>query len=717
MNNFFNASWIDSQLIKNEEDVILYKKSFSVTKKLVKAELYITACGVYVAYVNEKRVSMPLAPGFDSYKFRLAYQVYEVTNCIREFNQIRISVGKGWFGWYRDEELRNLSKRRGVKALIKLTYEDSSVEYIPTDDTWFCCYHGCQFSDIYNGEVYCANKTDSEAVKVDIGNSFLDENLFLFDGEPIIEKQRIKPINSFITPKGEYVIDFGQNLTGYVEFSIDAKEGEVIEISHAEVLDKYGNFYNENYRKAKAKITYVCKQGFQDYKPLHTFFGFRYIRLDKKPAGVTAENFTAVTVCSDLIRTGYVQSSNELLNRLFENVIWSQQDNFLDIPSDCPQRDERQGWTGDAQLFCKCATYNFDCENFFARWLRNMLLEHKFYGFTPDIVPDILNYGSAGFTPAWSDASTIIPWTLFNVYGNKNILNEFYPLIKGHVDSITSTTCEPDLWVCEKKLGDWLHIGDIDEYANETRGEFIASAFYAYSVSLLINSGRILNQNIDGYQNLYNRIIDKFRKTFKPRTQTECALAIVFSLSNDIEETAKTLVDSIKRLGGVRTGFIGTPYILHALTICGNTELAYELLLREQYPSWLYPVKLGATTVWERWDGIKNSGDFASPGLNSFNHYAYGSALDWVYGVAGGITPLEAGYSKVKINPHPSNKLHWLKVSFLSRHGKILVEWKIVDNTVNYHIETPVDSLIIIDGKENEMKSGIYEFQCKLKGE
>ncbi|MBQ8229529.1 MAG: family 78 glycoside hydrolase catalytic domain [Clostridia bacterium] len=711
--DFHQGEWIECALATERDTVVVYKKSFSLRKKVAKAELFITACGVYCAILNGKRISEPLAPGFDSYPYRMPYQKYDVTDCLGKENTIRVSVGRGWYGWWHwDSRICENSKNRRMKACFFIEYQDGTQAIVPSDDSWTACLGQCERSDIYDGEAYNATLSDREETNARAVETDLDGLLILSDGEKVCEHERLKPVSSFLTPKGEFVIDFGQNLTGYIEFSITAKANEALEISHAEILDGDGNFYTENYRSAKAKIYYICKDGKQEYKPQHTFFGFRYIRLDKKPETVKAEDFTAIVVHSDIKRTGYIQTSNSILNRFFENVIWGQKDNFLDVPTDCPQRDERQGWTGDAQVFCRAATYNFDCEKFFARWLRMLRLEQTAHGFVPTIVPDTSN--QAVLSAGWGDAATVCPWQVYQTYGNAAILREQFQSMQAHVRCIGTRSKKPYLWFGNWHFGDWLGL-DAPEgsYTGSSDKDFIASAFYAYSTSLVIKAGEVLGENVDEYKTLYAKIRQTFLSTFpQPKTQTECALALYFGLTDDKEKTAKRLVDLIKNCGNhLQTGFIGTPYLLHALSENGYTEVAYELLLREEYPSWLYSVKQGATTVWEHWDGKNEQGEFWSADMNSFNHYAYGAAVDWLYSVAGGITPEKAGFEKIRIAPKPSKTLDWLQVRLDTRKGKVAVKWQNKDGKTVYEIETPTDTSIVIGSKSYEVKKGCYIFE------
>lgn len=710
---FKRIQWIQTDLANGRDGVVLYKKLFFTEKAVERAEVYATCCGVMHATLNNARVTFPMAPGMDGYPFRMPYVKRDVTDLLSRENEIQIYVARGWYGWYRTEKMLDESQKRSCKFALFLTYKDGSRECVSTDDDgWKVCLGNCLESDIYNGELYDAGKCAGEEKDVAYVRLDVDDALIEHDEQEVCEHERLSPVCAFTTPKGEYVIDFGQEITGYVELSLTARAGEVVEISHAEVLDKEGNFYTENYRKAKAKLTYVCKEGEQRYKPLLTFYGFRYIRLDKRPKGMDEKNVTAIVVHSKLERTGYIRTSNQTLNKFCENVIWGQRDNFLEIPTDCPQRDERLGWTGDTQVFCRAANYNFDCENFYARWLKMLGYEQKTYGFTPYMVPDV--YGNRGFCAGWSDAAAIVPWEVYRAYGNKKLLAENYPSMKRHVDAITKNTTTEFLWTGGDQLGDWLALdASPGSFEGSSNKDFIASAFYAYSTALTVRAGKELGEDTSYYEELYENIRKKFIQTYPfPKTQTECVLALAFGLTDEKERVADDLARAIIDCGRhLQTGFLGTPYLLHALSENGYAELAYELLLREEFPSWLYPVKCGATTVWEHWDSKNQDGELWSSDMNSFNHYAYGAVADWIYGVAAGISPIEAGYAKIKIQPIATEKLDWLEVKLQTRHGLVQVKWSHTAEGIVYEITTPADTLIIIEGREYNLPKGEYKIE------
>ena len=691
-------------------------------KEVESVQLQVTALGVYEAQLNGKRIGdYVLAPGWTSYETRHQYQCYDITELVEDRNRLEITVGKGWYrspvpGWITEEgKAQRAAIPAGLIAEIKITFTDTTTAVIPTDETWQAAESRIRFSEIYDGEVYDASFEVSDYQPVVLLERTTG-NLIPQQGEKITEHEYVKAARCFTAPNGEVVVDFGQEVTGYIQFTVDAKAGEKVEISHGEVLDKDGNFYNANYRSAKSKIYYTCCDGVQTYKPKMTFFGFRYIRLDQFPGTPCADQFYAVAVHSDMKRTGRLRSSNPLLNQLFSNIIWGQKGNFLDVPTDCPQRDERMGWTGDAQAFVKTASYNFDVDRFFTKWLADMAADQRPDGSIGHVVPTLyVGSGSA----AWDDAAAICPWQIYMTYGDKEILRQQFDCMKKYIGFITNSTKDPYLWTGGEHYEDWLGLdAPVGSYKGSSRADFIASAFYAYSTSLVVKAGRVLGEDISEYERLYQGIVDTFRKTFTDyRTQTEHVLAVHFGLAEDPQKTADALAEMIKACGSkLQTGFVGTPYLLHVLSSYGHTELAYTLLLRTEYPSWLYPVTKGATTVWEHWDGIMENGDFWSTDMNSFNHYAYGAVADWVYEAAAGIQTVEdaPGFARVKIAPQPDSRLDWLEASIETRKGTVRSLWKQEEGRIRYEITTPSPAEIVIAGKTMEVEAGDYIFYSEI---
>ena len=700
-----------------------FRKTFFCPENVVSAALRITAMGVYEASLNGSRVGdFILAPGWTVYQKRLQVQQYELQIRPGQENELTVLVGKGWYrgrlaGWLPGQN-SSAALPAALTAELTLRYPDGHTDTICTDASWQTAESAVRFSELYDGETYDAAFEPSVWTPAVICDGPTD-TLIEQQGEPVREQERIAPARIFKTPAGEIVVDFGQNLTGYVEIALDGVKGEAVELSHAEVLDKNGNFYTENYRSAKAKYLYFCKDGAQRYKPKLTFYGFRYIRVDRFPCGAehaAQENFTAIAVHSDMKRTGYLSCSDPLLNKLFENVIWGQKGNFLDVPTDCPQRDERLGWTGDAQVFIRTACLNFDAERFFTKWLADLAADQREDGAVGHVIPNVLHQSGSA---AWDDAATICPWAVYLAYGDPNILRAQFASMKKWVDYITAHTTTKDLWTGGEHYGDWLGLdAPSGSYKGSSREDLIASAFYAHSTALVIKAGRVLGQDISAYEALYERIVRAFRQAYPVyQTQTECTLAVYFALAEDTQKTTDQLAQMIRSCGTkLQTGFVGTPYLLHALSAHGYTELAYDLLLRREYPSWLYPVTKGATTIWEHWDGQMENGDFWSSDMNSFNHYAYGAVADWVYTVAAGIQTVEEkpGYAAVRIAPQPDKRLDWLEASVETRHGLVRSHWEKQRDMWRYEIETPVEAEVVIDGRKTLCRPGRYIFFSEL---
>lgn len=711
----------------------VFVKKFTSDSKPEKATLTLSAFGVYEAVLNGKRVGdFILAPGWTVN--RLQYQEYDITHLLEEENTLEITVGRGWYrsplmgsGWQDEAAVPRLSLPPGVCGKLQI-----DADMIETDASWQVTEGPVRFSEIYDGEHFDAQLTATDSFEpVQVYEGPEDFTLIPQQGEKIAEIERIRPAQMFTTPLGEKVIDFGQNITGYVEITLPemTKAGEEVSLSFAEVIDKEGNFYTENYRAAKSKLRYTCRDGAQSYKPKFTFYGFRYIRIDDYPTNIdmNLDHFTAIVVHSEMTRTGWLESSDGLLNRLLDNVIWGQKGNFLDVPTDCPQRDERLGWTGDAQVFIKTASYNYDVEKFFIKWLADLALSQTAEGRVPHVVPDCLNQGGSA---AWGDAATICPWQLYLTYGNKAILETQFTSMTSWLDFIKSNSNTPHLWIGGQHFGDWLSLdlppGEESASASAARHDFIASAFYAFSTELVIKAGKVIGRDVSAYEVMYQEIVTAFRAYFPDyKTQTEYVLALQFNLIEDPQAVADALAKRIVEDGTcLKTGFVGTPYILHQLSRYGYTELAYTLLLREDYPSWLYPVTKGATTIWERWDSIKPDGTFQSTGMNSFNHYAYGAVADWVYGVAAGIDTVEEapGFEKIKIAPQPDPRLTWLKARIDTRAGIVVSKWEYVDadgkvisqtqtpEKIRYEIQTPSPTEIVIDGITHSVEQGAYVF-------
>ena len=691
----------------------LFRKSFDTNKKIKSAFAYITAHGLYEAKINGKRVGNDfLTPGWTSYNKRLQYQVYDVTDFVKTGNNvIGVTLGNGWYRGYlawggkRDHYGSDIA----LLFQIDITYDDGTTGSIISDPSWKSNTGAIRYSEIYHGETIDARQEKNGWLKTGYDDSqwhtvktanFSKEVLVATYNEPVRKHETLKPVKIFKTPKGEQVIDFGQNVVGWVVLKVNGKAGDRIVISHAEVLDKEGNFYTDNLRVAKAQDTYFLNgNGEETFEPHFTWHGFRYIRVEGYPGEILPQNFFAVAFYSDMKVAGQFSSSNELINQLQHNIEWGLRGNFLDVPTDCPQRDERLGWTGDAQVFFRTATFLRDVNNFFVKWSKDISADQLPDGRLPHVIPNVL--GDWAGSTGWADVTTIIPWNMYVVYGDKRILDDQYASMKAWVDYMDRSS-KNDLWNTGSHFGDWLFFSlgdDPDGNSAITNKHLIAQCFEAHSTQLLINAAEVLNKKEDvaRYSERLAKIKDAFVKEYltpngatMSNTQTSYVLALQFDILPEKlrQQAADRLVANIRQYGNhLTTGFLGTPYLCHVLTRFGYTDVAYQLLLQDTYPSWLYPVKKGATTIWERWDGIKPDGSFQTDGMNSFNHYAYGAIGDWMYRVMAGLDADEIGYKKIRIQPHVGGGFSHASASYMSLYGEIKAAWKIENGK------------LIVDGK------------------
>ena len=705
---------------KNLRGGTVYLKNFRCAAKAEKAILKITALGVYEVKLNGERVGdFILAPGWTSYLNRLQVQSYDVTNLLKTENSLEVTVGQGWRAIANKRDGSDFLGYRDTALIAELTivYADGTAESIVTDSSWTARESKLRYTNIYDGDIYDATFKAGSArhcICVDLEKDMLIPQ----EGEKIVEHERMPALQVIKTPAGETVIDFGQNMTGYVEFRIKGTPGAQATISHGETLDRDGNFYNANYRSADAQIKFICDGEEHIYKSALTFFGFRYIRLENWPDEIKKENFTAIVVHSDIRRTGYFECSDETVNKLFKNIIWGQKGNFLDVPTDCPQRNERLGWTGDAQVFVRTASLNFDVERFFKKRLHDLAADQGRDGCVPHVIPNI--FDDMGGSSAWSDAAVICPWEIYRTYGDKKILEDQFDSMKAWID-----------WMRERSengkrsggfhFGDWLGLDSTEgSYKGSTPEELIATAYYKYSTELFIKAAHALGRDVSEYENIPAEAAAAFRREYmengrvKNATQTGCVLALCFDITDDRAATAAQLNELVKRAGHLETGFVGTPYLLHALSDNGYAGTAYDLLLRREYPSWLYPISKGATTVWEHWDGIKPDGTMWSTDMNSFNHYAYGAVADWMYGAAAGINadPDRPGFEHIIFRPVTDRRLDFVKASIDTRRGTVASEWRRENGRIKYIFTVPegCGASVVIGGEKHEIGAGTHEF-------
>ncbi len=678
--------------------------------------------------LNGQRVGdAVLTPGWTSYDHRLQYQTYDVTGLVRQGeNVVGALLGDGWYrGYMGFTGERNLyGNRLALLLQLHLTYADGRVEVIGSDGQWRAARGPIQMSDIYMGETYDARQEKPGWDDTGYDDSDwrgvrqLDhpkEIVVAQDGPFIRRHERLRPVQILHSPKGETILDFGQNMVGWVQLRVRGPQGATITLRHAEVLDQQGNLYTENLRLAKQTTRYTLK-GLTDsdetYEPYFTFQGFRYVAVDGFPGEPTPDNFTGIVVHSDTPPTGTFECSNSLINQLQHNIVWGQKGNFVDVPTDCPQRDERLGWTGDTQVFVRTACFNMNVATFFTKWLRDLGTD-QVNGSVPHVVPDVIaktGLGELGDdrgsgAAAWGDAAVICPWTIYLSYGDTRLLEEQYKSMAGWVNYIHSRADDDYIWRQDFQFGDWLdYRGQDDRLPTPvTNHELVGTAFFAYSAHLLANVARVLGKTSDAeyYADLANKVKAAFNAEFVtpagrigPNTQTAYVLALHFDLLPEAVRpvAVERLVEEIRRgQYHLTTGFVGTPYLCHVLSRYGYTDVAYKLLNQEKYPSWLYPVKQGATTIWERWDGIRPDGTFQDAGMNSFNHYVYGAIGDWLYQVVAGIEldPDTPGYKRILIQPQPGGGLTYASASLDSMYGRIESKWTLGDDVFQVAVTIP----------------------------
>lgn len=704
------------------------RKEIRLRKPVRSAFAFTTALGLYHFYINGKRAGRDeFTPGWTSYNKHLLYQTYDVTSFLLPGrNTLGCMLGAGWYkGDIGFNRVRNYyGKYTAFSCQLTVEYEDGSRETFCADDTWIGTDSPVIFSEIYDGEIYDARLEISGWNKNHCtSGTWVPVRALPFDtkvltaqaGAKVRRKDRIPAIEIFTTPQGDRVIDFGQNLTGWIEFTGRGHAGDRIELRCFEVLDPRGNVYTENLRTAKAAVIYICgdDEPFRFHEHF-SFQGFRYAKIVSWPGVPEKENFTAYTLHSDMAPAGQFECSIPELNQLHHNVLWSMKGNFLDIPTDCPQRDERLGWTGDAQIFCRTAAYLMDCRTFFRKWLDDLAADQTEEGGVPHVVPDILIGNCAQdrllkdgdhSASAWADVSVILPWTLYLMYGDTGVIRAQYRSMKGWIDYMRSHG-DGNIWNYGFQFGDWVALDAEDgSYLGATPNDLTCTAYYAYSTKLFARMASVIGCEADSleYMRLYEEIKKTYQETFfenghlKAQTQTAQILSLYFGLVP--EEYRQNVIGDLLELlkkenGHLVTGFAGTPYFCFALSQNGHTKEAYELLLKEDFPSWLYQVRQGATTIWEHWDGIRPDGSMWSPDMNSFNHYAYGSVAEWLYRAAAGIdTSIEApGFKKAVIAPHIGGGLEYVKSSYESVYGQIRCNWKTDGHTVTLDIQIPCNT-------------------------
>jgi alpha-L-rhamnosidase len=692
--------------------------------RIVAARLYVTSRGLHEVEINGRRVGDQLfAPGWTSYDHRLQYLTHDVTALVRPgANAVGAVLGDGWYrGRLGFETQRNTyGHQLGLLAQLVVRYADGRTQVVGTDDRWRAATGPIVQSDIYDGETYDARLErpgwsrpgyDARAWRPVRPMAPTRAALVAPAAPPVRRVEERRPARVFRTPAGETVFDFGQNMVGWVRLRARGPAGTRVRLRHAEALDKAGNLYTANLRSAKATDEFVLRGAGADevFEPRFTFHGFRYVAVEGYPGAPDAGALTGVVLHSDLPRTGAFATSSPMLDRLQRNIVWGQRGNFLDVPTDTPARDERLGWTGDAQAFAPTAAFNYDVSGFFAKWLADLALDQRASGAVPDVVPNVLKrHDPAGHSAAgWGDAGTIIPWAMYLHYGDRRLLERQYPSMRRLVEFQRAQAGDSLLWKSGWHYGDWLAFATTrSDYPGATTDkDLIATAFFAHSADLVARAAAALGRADDArrYRDLFGRVRAAFAREYvtasgrlSSNTQTAYALALEFDLLPPGLRAAAgaRLAADVRAFGHLTTGFLGTPHLAPALTRAGHADLAYQLLLREKYPSWLYPVTQGATTMWERWDGVKPDSTFQDVGMNSFNHYAYGAVGAWMYATLAGldVDPDEPAYRHAIIAPRPGGGLTAVRATLETPYGPLGSAWEIGGGRFQLTVRVPANA-------------------------
>ena len=722
----------------------LMRKTFELQKTPVSARLYITSHGLYEAYINGQKVGdHVMAPGWTSYKHRLCYQTLDVTDLLHVGeNALGAILADGWFRGrigFGGGQSKIYGDKVALLAQLEITYDDGSHDTIISDETWRSSTGAITQSSIYDGETYDArlekagwNTADYDditwsAVKETYGDY---ETLTAPVAPPVRATQLIKPVSIFKSSSGKTLIDFGQNLVGHLRIKIEGATGQVITIRHAEVLEN-GELCVRALRQAKATDAYILKgDGVEEWEPRFTYHGFRYAEIEGWNEELQPDQIVAVVCHSDMERTGWFDCSNELINRLHENVVWSLRGNFFSIPTDCPQRDERLGWTGDIQVFTPTASFLYDCAGFLTSWLHDLKSEQTKEGMVPLVIPNVLDH-----TPpiaVWGDSAVFIPWVLYQRYDDTKILADQFQSMCAWVELVNYLAGENHLWDTGIQFGDWLEPKTPagNPLATSTPTELIATAYFARSAEIVGATAEILglHEQEKRYKTLASEIRDAFTSEYITTsgrvlgdTATAYTLAIEFNLLSDEEQrqnAGQRLVNIVRSHGYlISTGFVGTSLICDALCRLGQADTAFRLLQSERNPSWLYPVTMGATTIWERWDSMLPDGSVNEDEMTSFNHYASGGVADWMHRVIGGLAPASPGYKKMTMAPQPGGDLNRATAKHLTPYGIAMCSWEIEDNEIIVSVEVPPNTSACVTLPSNpdtspiEVGSGTYTWK------
>ncbi|MFI5607960.1 family 78 glycoside hydrolase catalytic domain [Amycolatopsis sp. NPDC051903] len=668
----------------------IVSRTWTARGPVASARLYVTAHGLYVATLNGSRVGDEvLAPGWTSYRNRLRYQTHDVTALLRDGeNSLDVLLGNGWYrgrlGWTGRRGV--YGDRAALLAQLEVTYRDGTTEVAATDERWTARESSIVDDDLYDGQRTDLRPQESVVDGVEVLDADLT-TLVAPDGPPVRVTEVLPAVSLSKSPSGKTLVDFGQNFVGWVRLRVrGAKAGQEVVLRHAEVLE-HGELGTRPLRSARATDAYVLDDaGEVVLEPEFTFHGFRYAEVSGVD-GLTVSDAEGVVVGSDLRRTGWFGCSEPLLERFHDNVVWSMRGNFVDLPTDCPQRDERLGWTGDIQVFSPTASFLFDSAGFLSSWLKDLAAEQFADGSVPFVVPDVLNTESPAAT-AWGDAATVVPWVLYRRFGDVEVLRRQFASMRGWVDRMAAATTG-GVWSGGFQFGDWLDPTAPPEnpFAAKTDPDVVATAYLAHSAGIVADAARVLGVDGSHYADLAARTREAFAREYVTGAgrvlsdaQTAYALALEFALLPDAaqrETAGRRLADLVRSTGfRIGTGFVGTPLVADALTTSGRPDLAYRLLLERGNPSWLYPVTMGATTIWERWDSLLPDGTVNPGEMTSFNHYALGAVADFLHRTVAGLAPDAPGYRSLLIRPVPDAALTHAWARHDTPYGEASVSWR-----------------------------------------
>ncbi len=733
----------------------MFRKEFELASAPVRARLYASACGVMNLSINGKPASPELfAPGWTDYRKRLQFVAYDVTDLLSEGpNALGAVLGDGWWsgrlGW-GNNRCRG-GNQLALLAQLEVTLADGSAVTVVTDDSWFASDNGpVRSSDFYDGEKYDArlDRPGWDAPGFDNLGWFFPTVLPAPKCELVprvgvgCRRQQLLSAKTRTEPaKGVYIFDLGQNMVGHIYLELQGKTGGTIKVRYAEMLNKDGTMYTANYRAAKSTDYYICQgpgEGKDKGEIFETVFashGFRYVELSGDFAvAPKCEDLSGVVVHSEIPKTGSFECSDPLVNRLYSNITWGQRGNYIEVPTDCPQRDERLGWTGDAQIFVRTGAFNCDVASFFSKWEQDLVDSQTKKGAFPDVAPTI--FGDGDGHSAWGDAGVICPWTMYLHYGDTEILRKHYDAMAAWVQYYADTSDDyiPRNWT----YGDWIAIdcaqnewGNIDCGRAPTPCDLINTAYFAKCAAILADVAKILGKAADSrkYLALRKKVEEAFRRTFVTEAgrvvgdaQTGYLLALGFDLVTEpklVKKLVDRLVDRVVSRGTqLTTGFVGTPLLCPVLTRFGHSDLAYKLLLRKEYPSWLFPIVDGdATTMWERWNSYTSKRGFGDVGMNSFNHYAYGAVGEWMYSALAGLDFAEPGFKKIRFAPVPTTEFTSASFSLETRYGLASIAWKRKGSKLTLHLVVPANTTAVLElpGQESvEFPAGKFKVEAKI---